>query len=150
MRRRRTATCRCGSAARTRGPWSWLGTLALMALGSLLLWVRPHGYYFFAVVAPLALLVRGRPVRERAAFAVLVMLVPWLVFGLPLRRFNLRHYGVAETHAIGRAVVAEASMTPSFRSDAEAARAELAAARATGRANPGCAAERAALATPLP
>lgn len=90
--------------ARTRGPWSWLGPLALMALGSLLLWVRPHGYYFFAVVAPLALLVRGRPVRERAAFAVLVVLVPWLVFGLPLRRFNLRHYGVAETHAIGRAV----------------------------------------------
>lgn len=62
------------------------------------------------------------------------------------------HYpsDVEAGEAIGRAVVAEAFMTPSFRSDAEAARAELAAARATGRTNPGCAAERAALATPLP
>lgn len=52
--------------------------------------------------------------------------------------------------AVGRAVMAEVATTPPFRIDAEAARAELAAARATGRTNPGCAAERAALATPLP
>ena len=62
------------------------------------------------------------------------------------------HYpsDVEAGEAIGRAVMAEVAMTPSFRADAEAARAELGAARATGRANPGCAAERAALATPLP
>jgi acid phosphatase (class A) len=62
------------------------------------------------------------------------------------------HYpsDVEAGEAIGRAVMAEAATTPSFRADAEAARAELAVARATGRTNPGCAAERAALATPLP
>ena len=62
------------------------------------------------------------------------------------------HYpsDVEAGEAIGRAVMAEVAMTPSFRADAEAVRAELGAARATGRTNPGCAAERAALATPLP
>jgi hypothetical protein len=90
--------------ARTRGPWSWLLPLALMSIGSLLLWVRPHGYYFFAILVPLALLARGRRLRERAAYAALVVLVPWLMFGLPLRRFNLHHYGVADTHALGRTV----------------------------------------------
>jgi hypothetical protein len=88
--------------ARSRGPVSWLAPAALMALGSLLLWVRPHGYYFFALLAPLALLVSGRSSRERAAFAGLVVLVPWIAFGLPLRRFNLKYYGVADTQAVGR------------------------------------------------
>lgn len=62
------------------------------------------------------------------------------------------HYpsDVAAGEAIGRAVVARVAATPAFTDDLTAARAELAQARATGRTNPGCAAERAALATPSP
>jgi acid phosphatase (class A) len=62
------------------------------------------------------------------------------------------HYpsDVAAGEAIGRAVVARIAATPAFADDLPAARAELAQARASGRTNPGCAAERAALATPSP
>jgi acid phosphatase (class A) len=47
---------------------------------------------------------------------------------------------------IGRAVYERAAATPSFAADLEAARMEVAAARAEGLTNPGCAAERRALA----
>jgi acid phosphatase (class A) len=62
------------------------------------------------------------------------------------------HYpaDVAAGETLGRAVFAEAAATPAFRADLEAARAELAAVKATGLTNPGCVAERAALALPLP
>lgn len=62
------------------------------------------------------------------------------------------HYpsDVAAGEALGQAVFAEIVATPRFQADVEAARAELTAARATGLTNPGCAAERAALAIPLP
>jgi acid phosphatase (class A) len=62
------------------------------------------------------------------------------------------HYAadVAAGEAVGRAAFAEAAATPAFTADLEAARAELAAVRATGLTNPGCAAEAAALAQPLP
>lgn len=46
---------------------------------------------------------------------------------------------------IGRAVYAHAAATPAFAADLEAARSEVAAARAEGLTNPGCAAERRAL-----
>lgn len=87
---------------KARGWRSLLIAGLLLAIGSLLLWVRPHGYYIFLLVLPLVAFVRQRSRGERAAFAVLVVLVPWLVFGYPLRLFNLRHYGVAATDAIGR------------------------------------------------
>lgn len=51
---------------------------------------------------------------------------------------------------LGRAVAAAVIATPAFQADAVAARAELAAARAEGLIHPGCAAERAALASPQP
>ena len=57
---------------------------------------------------------------------------------------------VAAGEALGRAVMAEIVAAPAFQTDVAAARAEIEAARATGRTNPGCAAERAALAAPLP
>lgn len=62
------------------------------------------------------------------------------------------HYptDVAMGETIGRAVVAEAVQTPVFQADVAAARAELATPRRSGLTNPGCAAERAALATVLP
>lgn len=74
----------------------------LLAFGSVLLWVRPHGYYFFFVLLPLVFWSSERSRRARATFALALVLVPWFVFGLPLRQFNLRHYGVAETDALGR------------------------------------------------
>ncbi|WAC60366.1 PA-phosphatase [Brevundimonas sp. SL130] len=57
---------------------------------------------------------------------------------------------VAAGEALGRAVMAEIAATPAFQAEVVAARAEIEAARATGRTNPGCAAERAALAVRLP
>lgn len=62
------------------------------------------------------------------------------------------HYptDVAVGERIGRNVAARAVATPAFQADMAAARAELAAARRSGLTNPGCAAERAALAIPLP
>jgi acid phosphatase (class A) len=62
------------------------------------------------------------------------------------------HYptDVAVGEDIGRAVAIEAARTPAFQADVAAARLELATARRSGLTNPGCAAERAALATVLP
>ncbi|KAK0341075.1 hypothetical protein LTR94_027895, partial [Friedmanniomyces endolithicus] len=62
------------------------------------------------------------------------------------------HYpsDVAAGEEIGRATASEFGRDPQFLQDIEAARRELQAARATGKTNPGCAAERAALAAPLP
>ncbi|WP_392354440.1 hypothetical protein V8F63_02795 [Brevundimonas sp. LF-1] len=62
------------------------------------------------------------------------------------------HYprDVAAGDELGRAVFQAAAAQPAFQADLIAARAELAAVRATGARNPGCAAEALALATPLP
>ncbi len=62
------------------------------------------------------------------------------------------HYpsDAAAGEALGGAVFAEIAATPAFQADVAAARGEIAAARASGLTNPGCAAERAALAAPLP
>lgn len=57
---------------------------------------------------------------------------------------------VSAGEALGRAVMAEIAATPAFQVEVAAARDEIEAARATGRTNPGCAAERAALAVRLP
>lgn len=56
---------------------------------------------------------------------------------------------VSDGHQIGRAVYDRAARTPGFAADLEAARAEVAAARAEGLSNPACAAERRALG-PMP
>jgi acid phosphatase (class A) len=58
--------------------------------------------------------------------------------------------GVSAGGTLGRAVMAEIAATPEFHAEAIEARRELEAARATGRINPGCAAERAALAQTAP
>lgn len=62
------------------------------------------------------------------------------------------HYpsDVATGEAIGRATVTQALATSAFQADLAAARVELAAVRAKGLTNPGCAAERAVLPTVLP
>lgn len=58
--------------------------------------------------------------------------------------------GVTAGESLGRAVMTEIAATPEFRAEATEVRRELEAARATGRTNPGCAAERAALAQTTP
>jgi acid phosphatase (class A) len=62
------------------------------------------------------------------------------------------HYpsDVAAGEALGRDVAREIVASPGFQTVRATAQAELAAARAAGRSSPGCAAERAALAAPLP
>lgn len=62
------------------------------------------------------------------------------------------HYpsDVAAGEVLGKAVFEAAAAMPVFDADLAAARSELAAVRATGLTNPGCASERLALATPLP
>jgi len=55
------------------------------------------------------------------------------------------HADVTDGYQIGRAVFEQAAVAPGFAADLDAARAEVAAARAEGLTNPGCAAERRAL-----
>ena len=55
------------------------------------------------------------------------------------------HADVTDGFQIGRAVYERAAAAPDFAADLEAARAEVAAARAEGLTSPGCAAERRAL-----
>jgi hypothetical protein len=76
--------------------------VALIGGGSVLLWVRPSAYYFPAFVALLVMFGSGRSLGARLRFAIPAVLIPWLVFGLPFRQFNLRHYGVADTDFLGR------------------------------------------------
>lgn len=62
------------------------------------------------------------------------------------------HYpsDVTEGEKLGKAAFARIAATPAFEADAVVAREEVARARAVGLTSPACAAERAALATPLP
>lgn len=62
------------------------------------------------------------------------------------------HYpsDVADGVALGQAVARDIVATPAFQADAALAREEIEAARAAGRTSPACAAERAALAMPIP
>ncbi|WP_298162426.1 phosphatase PAP2 family protein [Brevundimonas sp.] len=62
------------------------------------------------------------------------------------------HYpsDVAEGETLGKAAFQRIAATPAYQADAVVAREEVARARAAGLTSPACAAERAALATPLP
>jgi hypothetical protein len=87
----RSRSRRCDAAA-----------VLLVAFGSVLLWVRPTAYFFPLFVSPFVLLARDRSRPARFAFLAVLLVVPWLTFGYPYRLFNVRHYGVANTHALGR------------------------------------------------
>jgi hypothetical protein len=98
-----SAAVLAAGAARGRSPARETAVAVLLiGAGSALLWVRPSAYYFPAFVALLLLAGRHRPLGARLRFAIPALLVPWLVFGLPFRQFNLRHYGVADTDFLGR------------------------------------------------
>jgi acid phosphatase (class A) len=62
------------------------------------------------------------------------------------------HYpsDVAQGEALGKAAFRQIAATPGFQTDAVVAGREIARARAVGATSPACAAERAALATPIP
>ncbi len=62
------------------------------------------------------------------------------------------HYpsDVAEGEKLGLAAFRQIAATPAYQADAVVAREEIARARTTGLTSPACAAERAALAAPLP
>lgn len=62
------------------------------------------------------------------------------------------HYpsDVAEGETLGLAAFGRIAATPAYQADALVAREEIARARSAGLTSPACAAERAALATPLP
>lgn len=98
-----SATVLAACAVTGRSPTRDLAlTTLLIGAGAVLLWVRPSPYYFPLFVALLLLLGRDRPLGVRLYFAIPALLIPWLVFGLPFRQFNLRHYGVADTDFLGR------------------------------------------------
>lgn len=116
---------RMDESVRNSPSWPAGGAVAGAAYGEL-----------FAALAPdraEAARSRGRDIGESRA----VCRVNW-------------HADVIDGLQIGRAVYERAAATPSFAADLEAARMEVVAARAEGLTNPGCAAERRALAlTPV-
>jgi len=87
---------------RTRELWSFVASGVLVAIGSVLLWIRPSGYYYGAGLALLTLFAGWRSVRARVGLMALLILVPWLTFGYPYRHFNLRHYGTEDPDFLGR------------------------------------------------
>ncbi len=80
---------------------SYLIIVALVSMASMLLWVRPSGYYFFFLIAPTILLVRDKGLLSRMGFLSLTILLPLLIFGIQHKQFNLKHYGVKNTHFLG-------------------------------------------------
>jgi hypothetical protein len=97
---------------RGTGTAALAASAALIAVGSALLWVRPHGYGFNLLLVPLVLFSRRRGLRDRLALASLLVVLPWLVFGRPLQEFNERHYGVADTDAVGRTLWEHMGIVP--------------------------------------
>ena len=90
--------------AEREGARSFLMPIPLIVIAALLLWVRPSAYYFFFISAPLVLFLKNKDIKARAGFLLVTVLVPLFIFGLPLKAFNVRHYGVADTDMLGRAL----------------------------------------------
>lgn len=86
------------------GVLPFLAATSLVVLSSLLLWVRPSGYYFFFTVPFLVLFRKGKSIRSRVAFFLVSISVPLFIFGYQFKHFNIRHYGVADTDMLGRAL----------------------------------------------
>lgn len=86
------------------GVLPFLAATSLVVLSSLLLWVRPSGYYFFFMLPLLIFFRKGKDIKSRVAFFLVAVSVPLFVFGHQFRHFNIRHYGVADTDMLGRAL----------------------------------------------
>lgn len=83
---------------------SYLLIIFLISLSALLLWVRPSGYYFFFTVSPLVFLVRQKTIKNRVIIFLCTIIIPILIFGIPLKQFNKKYYGVTDTDIMGRAL----------------------------------------------
>jgi len=81
---------------------SYLLVFLLVALASLILWVRPSAYYFFFVIVPFIFFLKEKSVQSRVIFALATILVPLIVYGHAFADFNLRYYGMADTDLLGR------------------------------------------------
>lgn len=90
--------------SRKSDTFSYLATYFLVAMSSVLLWVRPFGYYFFFVISPLIFFIRNKSTLSRLMFFFIVIILPVLIFGYQFKQFNVKHYGVADTHVLGRAL----------------------------------------------
>jgi len=80
----------------------WFCSILLLVLTALMLWVRPTGYYYLYLLAPLIFFVKHKSFLQKLTFFGLMILIPFSLFGVPFKLFNLKHYGVADTHVIGR------------------------------------------------
>lgn len=84
------------------GVLSCLGVMGLIIVASILLWVRPSGYYFFFITAPFALFFKNKKFSHRIAFVLASFLIPMIIFGYQFKQFNIKYYGVADTSVVGR------------------------------------------------
>ena len=89
-------------SVRSSTRWSVALSGFLIATGSLLLWIRPSGYYYGGVLALFSLFAAWKSVSSRALLIAGFLLIPWLVFGGPYRQFNVRHYGTENPDVLGR------------------------------------------------
>jgi len=88
--------------SRKNDTFSYLTAYFLVAMSSVLLWVRPFGYYFFFMISPLIFFIRNKSALSRLMFFIIVIISPVLIFGYQFKQFNVKHYGVADTHFLGR------------------------------------------------
>lgn len=84
--------------------YSYAAATMLVILSACLLWFRPAGYYFYFLISPLIFFANKKSIRARWSFFAITILLPVLLFTLPLRGFNIRHYGMTDTDLIGRAL----------------------------------------------
>lgn len=75
--------------------------ISILCFCSILLWVRPSAYYFFALLSCGILLFFQMPLKKKLITALLVTLIPWMLFGQPVKQFNLKHYGTENTKFLG-------------------------------------------------
>lgn len=84
------------------GAKQYLLPVFFIIIASLLLWIRPSGYYLFFFMSPLIFFMKGKSLAAKTAILLITIVVPVLVFGSQFSKFNMRHYGVENTHVIGR------------------------------------------------
>lgn len=82
----------------------YAGIVLLIGTASLLLWVRPSGYYYFFLVSPLGLFITNRTWVQRIAFVLIAVFLPLFIFNLQFKRFNKHYYGTENTDLVGRAL----------------------------------------------
>lgn len=83
---------------------AWALIAALTLIGTLCLWVRPSGYYFYLFAAPLVFFLKNKTIKEKAGFWAVTILIPYFLFSYQFKQFNLKYYGAENTDFVGRAL----------------------------------------------